>query len=466
MGRSNKKGNTMKVRTLLYHAVILLTLALLANGAFALTSMAQTDSSTRDSLTLQDCIQIALQNKADVKIAQDQVRVADAQLEAAWGDFFPSLNFSFRGSRNVQGQGRRFFSGIEFTAPASTREYYSSGLSLSQPIFTGGRLLYNRKYAMLNSQQADVGYANAKEQVIMGVITAYFQVLRAREFVRVYQTTLESSQAQVELVKERYNLGAVAQSDVYKAQTQAGNDRINLLQQQNTLSLQKRNLNLVMGREPMLPVLLPEFSYTTPQIPDQEVAQQQAVQANRNLEQFRLSIDMSRANLAIARSNLLPSLSASAGYDRSGFLLADLYRELDKNWSYSIGLNVSFPIFNGLQTRTQVATRKYQLSIAQQNYQDATLSVKMQVDNLIQQLHTYNEIISLNELNLQSAEEDLRLAKERYNIGQATLLDVLDAQASLTNAQRILVYAKFDAKTQEAQLEAAMGQLLNKQNGQ
>jgi len=465
----------MRIRSLLYYAVSLFIVVLLANGAFAQTTMSQTFAQTtmsqtstapRDSLTLEECIQLALQNKADVKIAHDQVRMADAQLEAAWGNFLPSVNFSLRGSRNVQGEGRRFFSGLEFTAPASTREYYSSGLSLSQPIFTGGRLLNNRKYAMLNSQQADIGYANTKEQVIMDVVSAYFQVLRAREFVRVYESTLESSQAQVDLVKERYNLGAVAQSDVYKAQTQAGNDRINLLQQQNTLATQKRNLNLMMGREPMTPVVLPEFDYTSPEIPDEETAQQQAVRTNRNLEQYRLDVEMSRANVAIARSSLMPSVSASFGYDRSGFLMADLYRELDKNWSYSLGVNLSVPIFNRLQTRTQMATRKYQLSTAQQRYQDAELSVKMQVDNLIQQLKTYNEIISLNEINLQSAEEDLRLAKERYNIGQATLLDVLDAQASLTNAQRILVYAKFDAKTQEAQLQAAMGELLSNRTGQ
>lgn len=456
----------MKIRALLYYAVSLFIMVILANNTFAQTTMGQTSSAPGDSLTLEDCIQIALQHKADVKIAHDQVRVASAQLEAAWGGFLPSLNFSLRGSRNVQGEGRRFFSGLEFTAPASTREYYSSGLSLSQPIFTGGRLMSNRKYAMLNSQQADVGYANTKEQVIMDVISGYFQVLRAREFVRVYQSALESSQAQVDLVKERYNLGAVAQSDVYKAQTQAGNDRINLLQQQNALATQKRNLNLVMGREPLASVVLPEFDYTAPQIPDEETAQQHALQANRNLEQYRLDVEMSRANVAIARSSLMPSLSASFGYDRSGFLMADLYRELDKNWSYSLGVNLSVPIFNRLQTRTQLATRKYQLSTAQQRYQDAELSVKMQVDNLIEQLKTYQEIISLNELNLQSAEEDLRLAKERYNIGQATLLDVLDAQASLISAQRILVYTKFDAKTQEAQLQAAMGELLSNRTGQ
>ena len=439
---------------------------LLILGMFCVTTVpitAQENSvSGQASLSLQDCIQIALQNKADVRIARDQMRIAGAQRQAAWGAYLPSLSFSLRGSQTEQGVGRRFFSGIEFTAPASRREYYSSGLSLNQPLFTGGRLLNAKKYADLNYVQAQVGYEATREQVILDVTNAYFEVLRSREFVRVYEQTLESSEAQVELVQERYNLGAVAQSDVFKAQTRAGNDRINLLQQQNTLSLRKRNLNLVMGRDPSAAVVLPDFNYAPPEIPDMEQAKQQALQANRDLAQYQLDVQKSRANLAIARSNLLPSLNAFMGYDRTGFSMQDLYKDFDLNWSYSFGVQVSVPIFNNFQNRTRVDTRRLENSIARQRYQDARLAIEMQAENLIQQLETYREIIALNEINLNSAEEDLRLARERYNIGQATLLDVLDAQAALTNARRILVYTKFDAKTQEAQLEALLGELINK----
>ncbi len=323
-------------------------------------------------------------------------------------------------------------------------------------------MLNARKYADLNYDQAQVGYDAAREQVILEVTNAYFEVLRAREFVRVYEQTLESSEAQVELVQERYNLGAVAQSDVFKAQTRAGNDRINLLQQQNNLSLRKRNLNLMMGRDPSANFRLPEFDYTPPEIPDMEQAKQKALQANRDLTQYQLDIQKSRANLAIARANLLPSLNAFMGYDRTGFSMQDLYNDFDLNWSYSFGLQVSVPIFNNFQNKTRVDTRQLEHSIAQQRYQDARLAIEMQAENLIQQLETYREIIALNEINLKSAEEDLRLARERYNIGQATLLDVLDAQAALTNAQRILVYTKFDAKTQEAQLQALIGELISR----
>lgn len=420
---------------------------------------AQSDS--QRILSLDDCIRIALDNKVDVKIAQEQLNIATAQNSSAFGQLLPRVSASVNGSRNVQGEGQRFFSGIEFTTPESQRNYYSAGLNLDQTLFAGGALHRGRKYSSLNLDQAEVAVNNAKERVVLNVTAAYFDVLRARELVQVYEKTLESSEAQVELVQERFNLGAVAKSDVFKAQTNAGNDRINLLQQENTLKMRQRDLNFAMGRNPATPVGLPDFDYESPEIPDLEEAKSLAITANKDLQELEYQAQKSKVNVAIARANLLPSVGASFGYDRSGFQFEELYNDLSVNWSYRIGLGVSVPIFSRFNNRTTIQTRQAQATMAERDYEDAKLQVGMQVENLIDQLETYEEIIRLNELNLQSAQEDLRLAKERYNIGQATLLDVLDAQAALTNAQRILVYAKFDAKNQEARLEAVLGRLLD-----
>jgi len=414
-----------------------------------------------DSLSLQDCIDIALQNKADIQIAQQRVDIANAQVKSSWGNFLPSVSASSGGSVNMTGTGEQYVSGVDLQTTTRTTHRYSAGVSLNQTIFNAGQLRNNLKYSNLNYEQSQVGLNATREQVVLNVTNAYFDVLRARELVQVYRQTLESSEAQVELARERYNLGAVAQTDVLRSETTAGSDRINVLQQQNTLMSQKRNLNLAMGRDPNTPVALVDIEYYATEIPALEQAKEQAVENNKNLRQYRLDVDMARTNLAIAKSGYFPSLRASAGYDRSGTSIEDLYTNFDLNWSSSVRLSLSIPIFNNWQTQTQVQNQRSQLSIAEKNLADARLQVEMQVENLVEQLETYEEIIALNELNLKSAEEDLRLARERYNLGQATVLDVLNAQASLTNAQRTLVYVKYEAKTQEAQLQSVLGELIN-----
>ena len=417
-------------------------------------------SSPVDTLSMEECITIALKNKSDVGIARDQMHSAEILKQSARGNLFPSVSISASGSHNEQGVGKRFFSGVEFTAPATERNYYRTGLSLNQPLFTGGQLYHGLKLADYNYTQSEVDYQGVRERITQEVASAYLDVLRARQLVEVYEKTLESSEAQVELVEERYNLGAVAKSDLYKAQTRAGNDRINLLQQKHVLDMRRRTLNVTMGRNPVTSIHLPEFDYTAPVIPARDGAKNRATKLNKDLRSLELGVQKAKANLAVARANLLPSVSAFFSYDRTGFRMKEIYSPLDKNWSYAYGLSLSIPVFQNLNHRTAVRQREAELSINQRRLQDARLQVEMHVENLIQQLETYQEVIELNQLNLQSAEEDLRLARERYNLGEATILDVLDAQAAVTNARRILVYAKFDARNTEVRLQRVLGTLL------
>ena len=412
-------------------------------------------------LTLERAIEIALDNKVDVEIAKERQHIAAAEKSSAWNNYLPSISANASGSRTRQGEGERFFNGVKFQADASTNEYFETGVSVNQTIYAGGAIRNSNKLADIGLDQSEVQYESTREEVILNVTSAYLDLLRAHELIKVYSKTLESSQAQVGFVRERYNLGAVAKNDVLKAETRAGSDKINLLQQENQFEQRKRRLNLSMGRSPMAQIALPEFSYNTPTYPALDQAKTAAMQNNKTLRDLELNIRQSQLSLNLAQANFLPDLNGFFSYDRNGYRPKDLYNDLNKNWSYTIGLRMSIPIYNSnggsMKTRPLIQRRKAELSIAQKNYTDAKLQVEMQVENLIQQLDTYEEIIELNELNLQSAEEDLRLAREQYNVGQATLLDVLDAQANLTNARRVLVYTKFDAKTVEAELNRVMG---------
>ncbi|MCF7804733.1 MAG: TolC family protein [Candidatus Marinimicrobia bacterium] len=423
-----------------------------------LTMYGQQTVASDDTLTIQECIDIAMENKVTIDIARQRRQSAQANEKSAFGEYLPSVNASLGGSRSIS---KGFDYGVQFQSPVEvTRDYYDMGLSLRQTIYNGGNVRNNYKMATLASEQAQLRVKSAKENLVVDVTTAYLNVLRARELVTVYERTLESSQAQVEQTEERYRLGAVAQSDVYKAKTQAGNDRINLLNQQQQLSNAKRELNVAMGRRASAPVILGVFEYESPEIPALDVAMQQAQASNKQIRQLELEQRRSKANLAVARSNLLPSVAGSFSYGRSGDAIDKLYTDFSKGYNYRIGVNVSIPIFNQFRTDGFVQQRRADYVIAQKDYSDAVLTLNMRVENLIEQLKTYGEVIELNEVSLQSAQEDLRLARERYNIGQATLLDVLDAQAAITRARQMLIYTKFEAKTVETQLQRLTGQLV------
>jgi outer membrane protein TolC len=98
-------------------------------------------------------------------------------------------------------------------------------------------------------------------------------------------------------------------------------------------------------------------------------------------------------------------------------------------------------------------------NIYEDRIEQKKIELESRIENLILTLNTYREMIAINELNIESAREDLRLAQEMYRLNSATLLEVLDAQVTLTRAQSNLITTKYDAKIVEAQLALVMGTL-------
>ena len=153
----------------------------------------------------------------------------------------------------------------------------------------------------------------------------------------------------------------------------------------------------------------------------------------------------------------LPKVSTSISYGTTTDEF-DNMTQLD-DWSSSISLSLSIPIFTGynLSSRQQQA----ELNVLKQRYDYLTQkhNLIVRLKNLINTLGNYQQLIPISEQVLASAEEDLNLVQERYKLGSTTILEVLDAQVSVSQARSSLVSTRYNARTQEAQLKAILGTL-------
>jgi outer membrane protein TolC len=123
------------------------------------------------------------------------------------------------------------------------------------------------------------------------------------------------------------------------------------------------------------------------------------------------------------------------------------------------GISLSFPLFSGFNLSTRTQQAKLELRKQENAYTTARNDANVQLQALLEVLETYQEIIPINKEVLTSAEEDLKLVQERYSLGSATILEVLDAQVSVIQAQADLVSSRYDAYTQKAFLKAQLGLL-------
>ena len=155
----------------------------------------------------------------------------------------------------------------------------------------------------------------------------------------------------------------------------------------------------------------------------------------------------------------MPFISSSVNYSANGENSEKLISSLQDDWSLGLNLSFSFPIYSG----NSLLMQQQQASINKQRSEYAYITLlndlRVQAELIREILTNYVEIIPINQEIVISAEEDLKLVTERYSLGSATILEVLDAQVSLMRSKSSLINTIHDARIQEASLNALLGVL-------
>ena len=163
----------------------------------------------------------------------------------------------------------------------------------------------------------------------------------------------------------------------------------------------------------------------------------------------------------MSKGTFLPSVGGSFSYSRDNSELSKLYNPLDQNWVTSFGLQVSFNLFNGFQDMVNLQNAKINLKNSRLAIEEYKRQLEADVARTYQNYQDITEIVEINKDNLEAAQEEFRLANERYRLGSGTSLDVREAQVNLTDAERILVAAEYDLIITYAQLMESIGNIQN-----
>ena len=419
---------------------------------------------TQDSqevLSLDDCIKIALENNSQLKISERQLQIANKDYKSSYSNIMPNINLSTQASTYEQGPSSVFVEGtfIGFT-DASRGESYSTSLSVSQNIFDGGYWWNNIRKAKSDKKSQEYTYLSQKQQTIVMVQEAYFTLLKAVKLLEVDHQAVGRSQDQLDRTEAQFQLGAVAKVDVFQARTNLGNDRIEYLTQKNTAEKARQDLNLVLGRDPQEPIeIQTEFSMEN-QDKTLDAMFKQAMANNPELKRSEQDLKSARLQTKLAFSNFIPSVGGFYSYSRRVDQFDALYKDFfDREYTWTLGLQLRWNLFNGFSDYLNVQKSKINEKIFREQVDDTKRNIMSSIKSLVDNLESYREIIEINKENLESAREQYRLAQERYRVGSGTALEVREAQVGLTRAEQILVSAENNAIITNAQLQEALGEL-------
>ena len=416
------------------------------------------------SYTLNDCIQIALDGKKTVLSAGIDVNTAKKGLTSSYSGFLPSLQFSTNIAQNKFPNRRSVdfnFESLTFdTTFTSSINNYSAGLSLNQMLYDGGRTINRVKQAKTNLNTSKLNQRQIKSQVIQKVIQAYYDLLKAQKLSTVANKNLEMSNQQVDLVKKQFDIGLVKRTDLLKAQVAKGQAEVDAINKKINLENSRRILFNDMGLQDFgQNIIAIDQDWTMPKIPSSTDVLKLLKSQNPTILISENQISLSDLSYKLSKGLRLPLLNSTMNYSANGATSNQLLNALDDDWILGINLSISVPIYTGNNLSMQQQQAK--LSIQRSEYSYITLlnDLRVQAEIIRETLNNYAEIIPLNQAIVNSAEEDLKLVTERYSLGSATILEVLDAQVSLLRSNSNLINTVHDARIQEANLKAILGTL-------
>lgn len=441
----------------------------------ALSAQDEQMSQATGTLTVDQCIRLALDHNSTLRNAERRYRLTGTGVMSARAGLLPRLNTSFSSGRIEQGDRTLqmdtpagfdtttktvIYSRREITQPGYTSSTNSAQFSLSQTLFDFGASWNLWRQANASEDASRFSFESALQNTILLVKQRYFGHLKDLHLLSVYQEAAKSAEEQLKRTESMFEIGSVAQGDVFRARTQLGNERISLITQQNAVQNSRALLNVTLGRPADAPLSIADIEEAPP-LKTYEMNEVLRVAEEKNPELLSLEQQKrsSKIGINIARTAFLPDVAISAFYSRSNNKFDKVYSDFRKNWFGSVSLSMSLNLFNGFADQANIEREQLNYRIAEENMIDRRRTLRLEVEQALLSLRAWNEITAINAENLVSAQEDLRLAQERYRVGAGTLLDIINAQVNVTRAKATLVRAKYDSMVAQAQLETAMGVL-------
>lgn len=403
-------------------------------------------------LTLAELTDLALRNNPSTREAWAAANAQAAAVDIAGAGFWPSVDATASLTRNKASiQGNR---GVT-SGNAQTR--FSPGISLSYVLFDSGARAAGERAARYGLLAANLGQNRTLQNVVLNVEQAYYQLLGARQAVIAVEETVKTAQTSHDAANERYRAGLATLGDVYQAETQLAQGRLQLRQAQGEAGKLAGVLRSAVG-VPVNAAL------------EIAPAQLQEKQARRTIEEYLAQAKASRPDLAAAEAQwqtARANIDAAAAQDGPALELVASGGRTFNNFqtdrftngttSGSIGLNLRVPLFDGFRGSNLVRQAEARAEQQDAARERASLQVELEVWQAWFDLDTAEAAIDHARALLRSAGLAREAAAARYQAGVGNLPDLLLAQAGEANARLEIIRAEMGWYSSLSRLNNAIG---------
>lgn len=429
-------------------------------------------------ISLNEAIELALEQNINVQQALNNLERSDASVRQAYGNFMPNLNASGSANRST---GRQFNQAtVEFDD--FTQNSISGSINTNVPIFTGWRNISNLRAARTNREASQNEYERLREDTIFQTASEFLQVILNKELLSIAEDNLETAQKQLQQVEAQVEVGMRPIVDQFNQEAEVASSELQVIERQNQLTASKVRMIRILQLDAFA-----EYEFAVPEVDTDAIIPEEfdlrelvdvALENRRDIRTTELDLESAEYDLRAARSGYLPTLSLNASISSS---YSDQYRLrapdpdnvgnftvetvgfsdqfFDQRINRGIGLNLSIPIFDRFQTRTNVVNSRIDIKNARLNIEDQRSVVFQEVRQAYEDYRTISQELAATAAQLRAAERAFETQQERYNVGSSTLLELTQANNAFVQASSQRVQAIYQFIFQEKLLDYYLGRI-------
>ncbi len=409
-------------------------------------------------LTLDECREMALSHSEELQQADNALQQAELDQQIAQTAFLPDFDASAIGSyilpdMDMMGMKLRM------------RGTYMAGINLTQPIYTGGKIMTGNRLARIGKEAASEQLRMTRMDVIVEADNAYWSYIAVNRKVRM----IESYQAQMDTLyrqtKTALAAGMATENDLLRIEAKRTEIHYQLQKVQNGADLCRMSLCRIVGADfnAEIDAVDTVFTIQAPGTLSPEL------DARPELHLLEKQVVAGKEQIRMARADMLPVVGLSVGYSYYGNIkingMADAsgtmvpYTQEFRDGLGLAMLSVKVPIFHWGENGKKVRKAQYELRNAELELQKNSRLLSIQVQQAIRNVQDGYGLVETAKKGLQQAEENLRVMHNRYAASMAPLTDLLDAQSGWKQAASNLIEAQAQYKIYETEYLRSTGML-------
>ncbi len=408
--------------------------------------------STVQSYTLAQAVQATVTHNPQIVAAQQTLEAAQQSVALAKAGYAPTVSLNGNGSYGTTNSSSSAFSSAPLPSVGASGTATVAG---NVTLFDNGRTAALVASAEAAASSAQASLRQTEQDLALQAATQFFTILGNEGVAQAQQQSLAQAQAQLDLVQAQVRAGVAPQADVIQAQAQVAQAQVAALNANAQILTAKANLASTMGIDTTAPV---EVSSPTPSVPQVSVTADQVISAavaNRpEIAKANAAVQSAQAGLATANVNAGPQVNVGLG---AGYTPYSTAPALSNTSSYGVTGTISLPLFDAGRGRDQIAAAQATLKSAQASLASQLLAIRQDAYQSYLSAVQAAANVTATQAAKAAADQALSVAQGQYRAGVGTIIGVIQAQTTATQADVNAASAQFQFESALVTLQHAEG---------